>query len=133
LLLCESTLQAFTHDFTDKSSSNAFIVPVVYFFYPETAYRSLEEMDTIFRKTKNIFTVVWTAKHEPHRYGKTGEILIDYEDTGEHERSKSIAERRASVASARRASRAMSRSYVSSPETEKGAREVQSENARNGA
>lgn len=23
---------------------NAFIVPCVYFFYPETAYRSLEEM-----------------------------------------------------------------------------------------
>lgn len=30
---------------------NAFIFPVVYFFYPETAYRSLEEIDTIFRKT----------------------------------------------------------------------------------
>ncbi len=27
---------------------NAIIVPVVYFFYPETAYRSLEEMDAIF-------------------------------------------------------------------------------------
>lgn len=52
---------------------NAFICPVVYFFYPETAYRSLEEMDVIFRKTKNIFTVVWTAKHEPHMYGKNGE------------------------------------------------------------
>ncbi|KAK8066730.1 hypothetical protein PG997_013477 [Apiospora hydei] len=27
---------------------NAFMVPSVYFFYPETAYRSLEEMDAIF-------------------------------------------------------------------------------------
>ena len=27
---------------------NAFIVPCVYFFYPETAYRSLEEMDVVF-------------------------------------------------------------------------------------
>ena len=45
-----------------------FALPVVYFFYPETAYRSLEEMDSIFQKTKNIFTVIWTAKHEPRRY-----------------------------------------------------------------
>jgi hypothetical protein len=29
---------------------NAFIVPCVYFCYPETAYRSLEEMDNIFHK-----------------------------------------------------------------------------------
>ncbi|KIW11419.1 hypothetical protein PV08_10719 [Exophiala spinifera] len=78
---------------------NAFIVPVVYFFYPETAYRSLEEMDTIFHKTKNIFTVVWTAKHEPHRYGKNGEVLIDYEETEEHHRRASTAERSASVVS----------------------------------
>lgn len=63
---------------------NAFIFPVVYFFYPETAYRSLEEIDTIFRKTKGWFTVVSTAKHEPLRYGKNGELLIDYEQTEEH-------------------------------------------------
>ena len=83
-------------------SSNAFIFPVVYFFYPETAYRSLEEMDTIFRKTKNVFTVVWTAKHEPHRYGKNGEVLIEYDETGEHERRLSTAERRGSVLSTTR-------------------------------
>lgn len=47
---------------------NAFIIPVVYFFYPETAYRSLEEMDTIFRKTTSIFDVVRVAKQEPRRY-----------------------------------------------------------------
>jgi hypothetical protein len=80
---------------------NAAMIPVVYFFYPETAARSLEEMDGIFHKTKNIFTVVWTAKHEPHRYGKHGEVLIDYEETGEHERRLSQAERRGSVLSAR--------------------------------
>lgn len=78
---------------------NAFIFPVVYFFYPETAYRSLEEMDTIFQKTKNIFTVVWTAKHEPRRYGKNGEVLIEYEETGEHERRVSNAVRRGSIIS----------------------------------
>jgi hypothetical protein len=71
---------------------NAFIFPVVYFFYPETAYRSLEEIDTIFRKTKGWFTVVSTAKHEPLRYGKNGELLIDYEQTEEHAmRSHSVA------------------------------------------
>ena len=85
-----------------ESHSNAFIFPVVYFFYPETAYRSLEEMDSIFTKTKNIFTVVWTAKNEPRRYGKNGEVLIDYEETGEHERRMSTAERRGSVISTRR-------------------------------
>jgi hypothetical protein len=63
---------------------NAFIFPVVYFFYPETAYRSLEEIDTIFRKTKGWFSVVSTAKHEPLRYGKNGELLIDYEETEDH-------------------------------------------------
>lgn len=59
-------------------------------------------MDSIFRKTKNIFTVVWTAKHEPHRYGKNGEVLIEYEETGEHERRASTAMRRDSVASEKR-------------------------------
>ncbi|KAJ9499524.1 hypothetical protein LTR99_009693 [Exophiala xenobiotica] len=78
---------------------NAFIFPVVYFFYPETAYRSLEEMDTIFHKTKGIFTVVGTAKNEPHWFGKKGELLIDYEQTEEHQRRVSTAERRASVLS----------------------------------
>jgi len=76
--------------------SNAFIFPVVYFFYPETAYRSLEEIDIIFRKTqrgwRGWFGVVQTAKNEPLRYGKHGELLIDYEATEEHAvRSNSVA------------------------------------------
>ena len=54
-------------------------------------------MDTIFHKTQNVFVVVWTAKHEPRRYGKNGEILIDYEETGEHERRQRYAIRRGSV------------------------------------
>ena len=65
-------------------SSNAFIFPVVYFFYPETAYRSLEEMDAIFHKTtgaKAWFDVVKVAKNEPYRYGKKGELLIEYDET----------------------------------------------------
>ncbi|KAI9802529.1 MAG: hypothetical protein M1833_001601 [Piccolia ochrophora] len=63
---------------------NAFMVPVVYFFYPETAYRSLEEMDSIFRKSKGWFDVVKVAQNEPRRYGKNGELLINYEETEEH-------------------------------------------------
>lgn len=65
---------------------NAFIFPVVYFFYPETAYRSLEEMDAIFHKVdgaKGWLDVVKVARDEPYRYGKNGELLIDYEQTEE--------------------------------------------------
>ncbi|KAL2021847.1 hypothetical protein VTK56DRAFT_6621 [Thermocarpiscus australiensis] len=69
---------------------NAFMVPCVYFFYPETAYRSLEEMDTIFRKAgdgwKAVFAVVHQARIEPRWYGKHGELLVDYEQTEEHRR-----------------------------------------------
>ncbi|KAL8649287.1 MAG: hypothetical protein Q9210_004490 [Variospora velana] len=63
---------------------NAALFPAVWFFYPETAYRSLEEMDSIFRKCNSIFTIVKIAKDEPQRYGKNGELLIRYEETEEH-------------------------------------------------
>ncbi|RAH72164.1 sugar porter family MFS transporter [Aspergillus aculeatinus CBS 121060] len=59
---------------------NAFIFPVVLFFYPETACRSLEEMDRIFRKTKSIFQVVKVANEEPHMYGPRGELLRTLDD-----------------------------------------------------
>ncbi|KAL2826130.1 general substrate transporter [Aspergillus cavernicola] len=59
---------------------NAFIFPVTYFFYPETAYRSLEEMDRIFRKTTSVFNVVQTAYDEPHMYGKNGQLLRQLSD-----------------------------------------------------
>ncbi|KAF2096772.1 general substrate transporter [Rhizodiscina lignyota] len=62
---------------------NAFMIPCVYFFYPETAGRSLEEMDEIFHHTTNIFNVVKVAHEMPHRYGKKGELLVRYEDTEE--------------------------------------------------
>jgi len=68
---------------------NAFIVPCVYFCYPETAYRSLEEMDNIFHKVdgwKGVFTVVHRARIEPRWYGTNGELLVDYEATEEHKR-----------------------------------------------
>lgn len=65
---------------------NAFIVPCVYFFFPETAYRSLEEMDNIFQKVKGwqgAFDVVRQAEIEPRRYGKNGEILIPVDEIDE--------------------------------------------------
>ncbi|KKP04878.1 hypothetical protein THAR02_03056 [Trichoderma harzianum] len=65
---------------------NAFIVPCVYFFFPETAYRSLEEMDNIFQKVKGwqgAFDVVRVAEVEPRRYGKNGEILIPIDEVDE--------------------------------------------------
>lgn len=70
-------------------SSNAFIFPVVYFFYPETAYRSLEEMDNIFHKTTSIWDLVKVARDEPRRYGKNGELLINYAETEDHLRRAS--------------------------------------------
>jgi len=53
---------------------NAFICPFVYFFFPETGNRSPEEMDVIFRKTKNIFTAVSTAKDEPQCMERTARV-----------------------------------------------------------
>ena len=63
------------------------------FFYPETAYRSLEEMDSIFHKTRSIFSVVSVAKNEPLRFGKHGELLINYEETEEHRRRSVVSEK----------------------------------------
>jgi hypothetical protein len=47
----------------------------------ETRLRSLEEMDEIFRKSTSIFDVVSVARDTPNRYGKSGELLINYLDT----------------------------------------------------
>jgi len=69
---------------------NAAIVPCVYFFFPETAYRSLEEMDSIFRKTKSIFSLVKTAKNEPHHYGKNGELLIAHDQMSQRSTATSM-------------------------------------------
>jgi hypothetical protein len=76
---------------------NAFMVPCVYFFFPETAYRSLEEMDEIFHKTTNAFDVVRVAFEVPHRYDKRGDLLVSYEET---EEAQMFAERRRSSVAA---------------------------------
>ncbi|KIM95830.1 hypothetical protein OIDMADRAFT_45121 [Oidiodendron maius Zn] len=46
---------------------NASFVPIVYFLFPETNGRSLEEMDTIFRQSKSIFDVVRVARELPRQ------------------------------------------------------------------
>lgn len=71
------------HTYTIFAIINAIMVPSVYFFFPETAYRSLEEMDNIFGKVhgwKGAFDIVKVAREEPRRYGKNGELLIAIED-----------------------------------------------------
>ncbi|RJE22833.1 Sugar and other transporter [Aspergillus sclerotialis] len=57
---------------------NAFIFPVVYFFFPETRYRSLEEMDDIFKKTTNIFNAAPISIKEPYRYDKHGNLKPEF-------------------------------------------------------
>lgn len=49
-------------------------------------------MDSIFRKCHSWFTVVRIAHEEPRRFGRKGELLINYEETQEY------AVRQASVA-----------------------------------
>lgn len=73
---------------------NAAMFPSVYFFFPETAGRSLEEMDEIFHKTTNAFNCVKIAKELPHRYDRKGNLLIDYADT---EEARETERRRSSV------------------------------------
>jgi sugar porter (SP) family MFS transporter len=46
---------------------NAAFVPLVYFCFPETNGRSLEEMDTIFRESKGVFDVVKMARQLPRQ------------------------------------------------------------------
>lgn len=70
---------------------NTFMVPSVWFFFPETAYRSLEEMDEIFHKTTGPFDVVSIARDMPHRYDHNGNLLVNYDDT---EEARVVAEHR---------------------------------------
>jgi len=69
---------------------------------PETSGRSLEEMDDIFRAVhgfKGAFTVVKVAHEMPRRYGKKGELLINYDETDAAVRRRSsVAAQQAGVA-----------------------------------
>lgn len=45
---------------------NAMMVPVIYYYFPETAGRSLEEMDKIFALSKGVRDCVKVARILPH-------------------------------------------------------------------
>lgn len=69
---------------------NLAIVPVIYFFYPETGFRSLEEIDVIFynanHQPKPSLNVVKIAADEPLWYGKEGDEPFLYEDSDWHKK-----------------------------------------------
>ncbi|KAF2727608.1 hypothetical protein EJ04DRAFT_581922 [Polyplosphaeria fusca] len=71
--------------------TNCAIVPLIYFFYPETAYRSLEEVDKIFHIANECpgnpwLNVVKIAKQEPLWFGRKGNLPFDYEKSDWHKR-----------------------------------------------
>jgi Sugar (and other) transporter len=75
---------------------NAAFVPIVYIFFPETADRSLEDMDRFFQENKSIIVFrdkEATASKRPARYWEIEE--------NEYRRFSAIDPRRASVAAAR--------------------------------
>lgn len=66
------------------AATNFAIIPLVYFFYPETAFRSLEEVDVIFALADEEpgnpwLSVVRISKHEPLWFGKRGEKRLDFQ------------------------------------------------------
>ncbi|CAH0051316.1 unnamed protein product [Clonostachys solani] len=78
---------------------NAFMFPCVYFFFPETRLRSLEEMDDIFKKSTNVFDCVKVSLNEPFRYNEKGELKAEYLEHAVHrenifENSESGGEKR---------------------------------------
>jgi hypothetical protein len=46
----------------------ASFVPIIYFFFPETSGRSLEEIDAIFTESDSVFSAVQTAKKLPRMH-----------------------------------------------------------------
>ncbi|KAF2267767.1 hypothetical protein CC78DRAFT_591201 [Lojkania enalia] len=69
---------------------NFTIVPIIYFFYPETAYRSLEEVDVLFYLANESdgnpwLNVVKIAQREPLWFGRKGDIPFDYENSFWHQ------------------------------------------------
>lgn len=47
---------------------NAAMTPAIYYLFPETSGRSLEEMDEIFSLSCGFLDVVKCARRLPHRY-----------------------------------------------------------------
>lgn len=72
------------------AATNAFILPAVYFFFPETAFRTLEEVDVFFFAAAHTpsgspYLSVVTKSHEaPLWYGRDGQNDFDYERSEWH-------------------------------------------------
>lgn len=71
--------------------TNFAIIPLVYYFYPETAYRSLEEVDVLFHLANEApgnpwLNVVKISKMEPLWFGRKGEVPFEYEKSEWHAR-----------------------------------------------
>lgn len=77
---------------------NFVIVPIVYFFYPETGFRSLEEIDVIFynasQQPKPWLNVVKIAADQPlwHNEKGSSEEAFNYEDTEWHKRHRQFSD-----------------------------------------
>lgn len=71
-------------------ASNAAILPIVYFLYPETGLRCLEEVDYIFYTAGSShhpwLDVVKIANNQPLWYNKNNEEPFDYEASEWHQR-----------------------------------------------
>lgn len=85
---CKSSVPLQVYASVLTPNSNAAIVPLVYFFYPETAYRSLEEVDAIFyavaKSARPWLSAVSIAREHPLWYGKNGEGMAEYEQSEWH-------------------------------------------------
>ncbi|KIY01121.1 uncharacterized protein Z520_02673 [Fonsecaea multimorphosa CBS 102226] len=57
------------------ASCNVAALFVVFFFYPETRNRSLEEIDLVFHNSTSPLKVVMVAKRTEHHFGKKGEVI----------------------------------------------------------
>jgi hypothetical protein len=73
------------------AATNLAIIPLIFFFYPETAFRSLEEVDVIFALADEMpgntwLNVVHVSKSEPLWFGQRGEkrAEFDYENSHWH-------------------------------------------------
>lgn len=66
--------------------SNAAFVPLIYFFYPETGSRSLEEVDLLFEQAEKAgkpwLSVVSIGHKEPRWFDENGERTESYSGGG---------------------------------------------------
>lgn len=77
------------------AATNAVIAPAVYFFFPEAAYRTLEEIDVIFHaaslSNRPWRTVVRDSREAPLWYGRDGRAEFDYEASEWHRHHKGVS------------------------------------------